>query len=271
MSDPPPLFAEAAFRLREACEVVVFSGAGISAESGIPTFRDEGGLWEAFPADQFATWQGLMQVGVREPQRLAAFIRAVLTPIVAARPNAAHLAIADLERYLPVTVVTQNIDRLHQDAGSTTVHEVHGSLFEIVTKSGRFERLLSRPELASVVAGLDRIRQRRIVLPRLLWAVRPLLGIGRRGLYRPRLVLFGSAMAEPDWTAAREAAARCDLVLQVGCSGVVLPAATIPEIARAAGATVVNVDPEAGGGDLDLPGSAVRIVPALVEAAFAER
>src|SRR5687768_10595357 len=119
--------------LREAQRIVVFTGAGISDESGIPTFRDADGLWQEFPPNQFATWPGLLRVAAREPRRLARFLRAVIEPIAVANANAAHRAIEKLEHYKHVTVITQNIDGLHQDAGNTIVHEVHGSILETIT------------------------------------------------------------------------------------------------------------------------------------------
>src|SRR5262245_19479436 len=117
----------AANALRRARHVVVFTGAGVSAESGIPTFRDAGGFWQEFPPEEFANWAGLLKIAALHPHRLAEFLLAVIEPIAAARPNAAHRAIADLERHMNVTVVTQNIDALHQAGGSTVVKEVHGT------------------------------------------------------------------------------------------------------------------------------------------------
>ncbi len=84
-----------------------------------------------------------------------------------------------------VTVVTQNIDNLHQEAGSTIVHEMHGSLFEVITRHGRFVGLLSRRELLHMAEALDRARRGWLVLPRVLLAIRPMAGLGLRGLYFP--------------------------------------------------------------------------------------
>jgi NAD-dependent deacetylase len=84
--------------LRRARHVLVFTGAGVSAESGIPTFRDETGLWSRFPPEQYASPQGLLAVAMRNPRRAAEFVHALLEPIASARPNAAHRAIADLQR-----------------------------------------------------------------------------------------------------------------------------------------------------------------------------
>ncbi len=271
MTQEQPSLPLAAAWLRSAREVVVFTGAGVSAESGIPTFRDDDGFWKEFPPEVFATWRGLVWSGVRYPQQLADFLYAVLQPIAAAKPNAGHAAIADLERHVGVTVVTQNIDNLHQEAGSTVVHEVHGTLFEIITRKGRFVRLISRRELLCMAATLDRARRGWFILARTLLAVRPLAGIGLRGLQLPRVVLFGDAMAEPAWTRSLEAARRCDCLIQVGCSGAVLPAAMLPQEAKAGGARIITIDPTPSSGDIWLRGTSATKLPELVQAAFGDR
>jgi NAD-dependent deacetylase len=258
----------AAAWLREAKEVVVFTGAGVSAASGIPTFRDETGFWQEFPVDDFATWKGIVRSAITKPRRLAEFIYALLQPIAAARPNAAHRAIADMEKHVGVTVVTQNIDNLHQESGSTIVLDVHGSLFEIITRRGRFVGLLSRRELQRIADALDRARRGWFVLPRTLLAIRPMAGLGLRGLHVPRIVLFGDSMAEPAWTKSLEAARNCDCMIQVGTSGNVMPAAMLPREAKAAGAKVITIDPNPSGGDAWLPGTAAEVLPRLMEAAY---
>ncbi len=268
MDDEQTFLSLAASWLRSAHEVVVFTGAGVSAESGIPTFRDDDGFWQHFPVEEFATWNGLVRTAIRRPRQLADFVHAVLQPIAAAQPNAGHRAIAEMEKHVGVTVVTQNIDNLHQEAGNTIVHEVHGSLFEIVTRRGRFVGLLSRRQLLQIAAGLDRARRGWLVLPRTLLAIRPICGLGLRGLHLPRIVLFGDAMAEPAWSKSLDIARHCDCVIQVGTSGRVLPAAMLPSEARAAGAKVIKIDPNEGGGDVWLSGTAATERPRLVEAAF---
>jgi len=199
--------------------------------------------------------------------RLAEFIHAVLHPTVA-KPNAGHRAIAEMEKHVGVTVVTQNIDNLHQEAGSTIVHEVHGSLFEVVTRKGHFLGLLSRRQLVQIAEALSRARRGWLVLPRVLLAIRPLAGLGLRGLHLPRIVLFGDAMAESAWSQAMESARRCDCMIQVGTSGTVLPAATLPSEAKAAGAKVITIDPNEGGGDVWCQGTAATVLPRLLRTAF---
>jgi NAD-dependent deacetylase len=260
---------DSALRLRAAHDVVVFTGAGVSAESGIPTFRDDDGLWQQFPPEAFATWQGLLRVAATRPRVLAAFLHAVLGSIARAEPNAAHVALARLEQHAAVTVVTQNVDRLHQDAGSTVVLEVHGSLLEVVTRRGRFVRLLSRAELRRTADRLERASRSLLAWVPAGFALRRLAGLSWRGIVRPRVVLFGDALLEPEWSTAQRAARACDLMLVVGTSGLVMPAAMLPHEAKAAGATIITVDPhEPGMGDVWLRGTAVEVVPMLVAEAF---
>ncbi len=258
--------SDAAEILRSAQHVVVFTGAGMSAESGIPTFRDDDGFWQRFPVESFATWNGILRTALWRPRALAEFAYEVIHPIANASPNAGHQALENLEHFVKVTVVTQNIDALHQHAGNTIVHEIHGSLFELVSLHGRFRSLLSRGQLQRIANRVAKCRRGPLALARLALAIRPWLGLGIRGLHRPKLVLFGDAMAEPDWTMATRAVEECDCFLQVGCSGVVLPAAMLPAQAKAAGAITIAIDPQPATADIWLPGTAADILPALLTA-----
>jgi NAD-dependent deacetylase len=257
---------QAAEALAKARRVCAFTGAGISAESGIDTFRDEGGLWEQFPPDRFATLSGLAQVALTRPSELARFAEAVLRPVAEASPNPGHEALAALEEDARVTVVTQNVDRLHQSAGSSRVWEVHGSLFEIVDERGERLREVTREELLEVADALVRARDARLVHLAVARATKRVLGFTRRSLHRPRIVLFGEDMAQPDFDEAQAEAASCDVLLIVGTSGEVWPAAALPGLARERGATVVGVGPERGRADVWLEGKAGEVLPALVSA-----
>jgi NAD-dependent deacetylase len=261
-------FRQAADWIRQSRRLVVFTGAGISAESGIPTFRDDDGFWRRFPPNYFATWQGLVRTAVRRPKEFADFVHAVIAPIAEAAPNAAHRAIADTEERLSITIVTQNIDNLHQDAGSTIVHAVHGSFFEIVSRSGRFHSLISRRELRHIAAAIQGASRGILKLPRILFAMRRLAGLGRQGMHHPNLIMFGDRMAEPAWSQALLAVGACDCLLQIGCSGMVQPAASLPREAKASGACVISVDPDNNEGDIALRGRATEIVPRLFREAF---
>lgn len=269
MAQKPDGFAEAIKRLRAAKRLVVFTGAGISAESGIPTFRDNGGLWQTFPPEKFASWKGLLRIAALNPRQLAEFLIAVLEPVAIARPNAAHQAIAQLEKYVSTTVITQNVDGLHQEAGSIRVREVHGSFFKIVTLRGRFLHRLVRDDLRRIVERLQRTRSGLFKLPRLGLALRPMIGLSFAAIKRPKIVLFGDALAEPDWTHSQTDMDSCDVVLVVGTSGLIYPAAWLPQRARQRGATVITIDPsEPGDSDIWLRGQAGELVPPLVRGAF---
>ncbi len=248
--------ARAAGWLSSARHVVAFTGAGISQESGIGTFRDAGGLWEEFPPQVFATMQGIMAKAVRDPRRVARFLRAVLGPIALASPNAGHRALVHLQN---VVVVTQNVDRLHQEAGSVVVHEVHVSLFEVL--EGARRRVLTKSDLRRILAGLDDVETSRLPHARLVQAMRPMLGVSRR----PRVVLFGESLIEPDWMEARHAVEEADVLLAIGTSGAVMPAAALPAITSAAGAKVIGVGPVVGDADLWLQGMAGDVLPALMK------
>jgi len=263
-----PEFRQSARWLRAAGHVVVATGAGASAESGIATFRDRDGLWQEFLPEQFATWGGLLRTAALHPRRLARFVIAVLEPVARAIPNAGHRAVAELERHTQVTVITQNIDGLHSDAGSSVVHEIHGSLFEIVTLGGRHVRRVRRDGMLKIVQSLERAAEGQLSLPRLLAAIRPIFGLGLRGMHRPNVVMFGQAMAEPDWQLAQRAVRQCDCLITVGTSEEVMPAAGLPGEAARAGAKIIRVDPSPGFGHAWLPGPSAVVLPALVDAAF---
>lgn len=202
-----------------------------------------------------------------EPARLAEFFREVVAPIAQARPNPAHRAIAAFEQSVPVVVVTQNVDGLHQEAGSSHVHEIHGSLLAVRSTLGGVQQL-TRQDLQETAEHLRRAGEtasRR----RLLWALKSLLGVSYKGTYRPDVVMFGEALREPDWALARRAVHECDVMLVVGTSGLVMPAAGLPSEARSRGAKVIHVDPhppdEPG---LWLEGKAGEVLPALLQEAF---
>lgn len=258
----------AVLALRKAKRLVVFTGAGISAESGIPTFRDTDGFWQRFPPEQFATWSGLLQTALTDPHSAAEFVLNVVEPIAKAEANAGHLAVAQLGRRVKTTVVTQNIDGLHQAAGSHDVLELHGSLLEVVdVLTGELVQRLERHDLVRIAEALRRYASKESSIFSFLRQMRQCYPLDWRGRHRPNLVLFGDAMAEPAWSKARQAVKDCDVLLSVGTSGVVYPAAILPTDAAQAGATVIAVDPQPGDGCW-LQGTAADVLPKLVRDAF---
>lgn len=243
--------------------VVAFTGAGISAESGIPTFRDPGGIWDRFDPSEFGTWDGVMGMAMTRPDELASFLAELRRMFAAAVPGAAHMALARLEEGgILDAVVTQNVDGLHQAAGSRRVVELHGSFDRTVCLmcGGRDE--VGRDEL---LANLDRavVGLRSSFVPSLA----SLLPRCRRcqGPARPDFVAFGDEVQ--DFPEADGLVRGCRVLLVVGTSGEVYPAADLPVAARSSGATVVDVS--AGRtdvrSDLRLRGKAGAILPAVAD------
>lgn len=232
--------AQARAWIDEAARLVVLTGAGVSAESGVPTFRGAGGLWESHRPEELATPEAF----ARDPQLVWRFYQWRRTLLARCRPNAAHEAIARLEaaKGEGFTLVTQNVDGLHSLAGSRRVLEVHGSLWRV-----RCLRCGLRREAREELAGLPRC--------------------ACGGLLRPDVVWFGETLDDALWGAAVAASEVCEAMLVVGTSAVVQPVAALPLTARAAGAKVIEVNPEPGLGriaHLTLAGKAAETLPLLV-------
>lgn len=212
-----PQLAEAAARLRAAHYVVALTGAGISVESGIPDFRSPGGLWSVFRPEEYAT----IEVFRANPEKAWRLYRALGETLVGREPNPAHVALAALEQAgLLRLVVTQNIDGLHQAAGSRNVVEIHGDHRRLqCVRCGHLEE--ARPE---------RLAERVPACP------------GCSAPLKPNVVLFGEAVRDLD--AIEQAARRCDLLLVVGTSAQVYPAAAIPSLVRAGGGAIIEFNVE---------------------------
>jgi NAD-dependent deacetylase len=205
--------------------IAVLSGAGISAESGVPTFRDDkNGLWAKFDPYELSSTQGWSD----HPERVWAWYLWRHHLVQQTEPNDGHRALAAWEDIAEVTVITQNVDNLHERAGSTRVHHLHGSLFEFrcaICDSPYREELPEMPE------------------PKL--EAHPPACVHCGGLIRPGIVWFGEPLPDGPWEAAVEAVRSADLLVVVGTSAVVYPAAGLPELALAQGTVVVEVNPEA--------------------------
>jgi NAD-dependent deacetylase len=252
---------EAALPLRGG-GVVAFTGAGISAESGIPTFRDPGGVWDRFDPSEFGTWDGLVRLAMSRPDALADFLGELRGALAGARPGPAHLALARLEGAgLLDGVVTQNVDGLHQEAGSVEVVEIHGSFTRTLCLTCGHRETVTRRDL---VEALDRaVTGLRTAFISSLSALLPhCTRCG--GPARPDFVAFGEALQ--DFERAQRLATSCRAMLVVGTSGEVFPAAHLPEEASRAGAIVVEVasGPTDIRADLRLDGEAGTVLPALV-------
>jgi len=249
--------------------VVAFTGAGISAESGIPTFRDPGGIWDRFDPTEFGTWEGLMGLAVTQPDDLAEFLAELRRAFAAAASGPAHEALARLEAAgLLDAVVTQNVDGLHQAAGSERVVELHGSFARTVCAVCRHGEQVGRERF---LAGMDRaiVGLRSAFVPSLASLLPRCARCG--GPARPDFVAFGEPVQ--GYREAERLVRACRSLLVVGTSGEVFPAAGLPIEAHNAGAVVIEVatEPTFIQADLRLEGRAGEVLPALAERALSPR
>lgn len=233
-------------------EVVALTGAGVSTESGLPDFRSPGGFWSGVNPFEVASLTAFR----RRPKAFYDFYRKRLSVLADARPNDAHRALVDLERFGLHMVITQNVDGLHQAAGSRRVVELHGNLREAVCLGcGRIE------PISVITAALDRG-----VLPACPACGRPL---------KPNVVLFEELLPQAAYTEAEAACRRADALLVAGSSLQITPAAWLPEVARSHGARIIIANDEPttmdGLADVVLRGRVGKMLPALVGGVAARR
>ncbi|MCY0991790.1 NAD-dependent deacylase [Nannocystis sp. ILAH1] len=203
--------------LRDFKRIVFFTGAGMSAESGVPTYRGAGGIWKEYDYRRYACQEAF----VRDPAAVWEFHNYRRGLVAACSPNRGHHIVARAgERSARVTVVTQNIDGLHAQAGSREIFELHGNLWRVRCDTCRVKQQdghVVREELRCDGCG---------------------------GWWRPDIVWFGDHLHEPILDAAQAAIEGCDLFVSIGTSAVVYPAAYLPEYARKAGAVRVEINPD---------------------------
>ena len=240
MNVPPELVAE----LRSARYVMALTGSGISAESGVPTFRDaQTGLWARYDPTELATPEAFE----RDPGLVWEWYSWRRELVRGAEPNVGHRALAELEQSIPrFSLVTQNVDGLHQRAGSRAVIELHGSI----------ERTKCSAE-GTIVEEYDPDGK-------------PPLCPHCGAFLRPDVVWFGEMLPQGVMRSATRAARDCDVLLSVGTSILVYPAAGLPHEALGAGATLVEVNPAetpiSGMASFVLRGPASEALPSLVDA-----
>jgi NAD-dependent deacetylase len=213
------LIERAAQDLARAKNVAALTGAGISVESSIPPFRGKGGLWEKIDPMEYAHIDAFR----RNPAKVwEVLIKGMKDVIDQARPNAAHLGLARLEKFGRLqTIITQNVDGLHQMAGSSDVIEFHGSF--------AWQRCMQCEErLPTKEVRLDRIP--------------PLCRCG--GVLRPECVFFGEMIPPGHLARSQHVASQCDVMLVIGTSATVQPASYIPVISKKSGARVIEINPK---------------------------
>jgi len=229
--------------LRAAASIAVLTGAGVSAESGVPTFRGAGGLWGRFKAEDLATPAAFE----RDPLLVWTWYDSRRQKLAAIQPNAGHYALAELERSRPaVTLITQNVDGLHALAGNRNVVCVHGDIWLVrCTQCG------------------SEVEDRRAPLPEL-----PPKCAACGAITRPGVVWFGELLPRAAWARAEAAARSCEVFLVAGTSAQVYPAAGLIGLASGAGARIIEVNleetPYSESVDLSLRGKSGEILPQLV-------
>lgn len=203
-------------QIKNVNKIVVVTGAGISQESGIPTFRGKDGLWRNYDAMKLATIDAFYD----NPKLVWEWYNERRKNIFQAQPNQGHKAIAELEKYAQVTVLTQNIDGLHQKAGSSKVLELHGSIITIKCSVCDYKE-----EILAEISNLP-----------------PLCKCGN--ILRPDVVWFGEILPQKVWKNAIAFASQCDLMVVVGTSLVVSPANTLPIYAKQNNSFLIEINPE---------------------------
>jgi NAD-dependent deacetylase len=203
-------------KLKDFTRIIFFSGAGLSAESGIPTYRGHGGIWHQYRWEEFACQRAFDA----DPEKVWDFHDKRRAAVAACEPSPGHRMIAAVEQATPdTTVITQNIDGLHQRAGSRNVVELHGSLWRV--RCDRERKVVNNSEVPIEARACP------------------------CGAYwRPDIVWFEDALNPDTLRSAAEALSGCDLLISVGTSGVVYPAADLPRIAMAHGAVTVEINLE---------------------------
>jgi NAD-dependent deacetylase len=229
-------------KIAAARSLAVLTGAGISADSGVPTFRGTDGLWRNFRAEDLATPEAFE----RDPRLVWEWYNWRRELIATKRPNPAHAAVVELERRCSeFWLITQNVDGLHRAAGSEKLSEIHGNIWKVrCTACGVVEDNHDVPI--------------------------PILPSCRhcQGLLRPHIVWFGESLFASDLSRCAAALQSCDVLLVIGTSGVVYPAAGFASVAKEAGAFVAEINPDATPHsetvDVSLRGRAKEVVPLLL-------
>lgn len=227
-------------KIKNSKKIVFVTGAGISQESGIPTFRGKDGLWRKHDAMKLATIDAFYD----NPKLVWEWYNERIKNIFAAEPNLGHKIIAELENFVKVVVLTQNIDGLHQRAGSTEVLELHGSIVKIKCTVCNFKN-----EILSEFINVP-----------------PLCKCGN--ILRPDVVWFGEYLPQDVWQQAIIHASKCDVMIIVGTSLVVSPANTLPIYAKQNNAILIEINPEktimSEDMDLSIRNSSVIALPELM-------
>jgi NAD-dependent deacetylase len=245
-SDAHTDLSKAVYVLTNAQRICILTGAGISAESGIPTFRDkQTGLWENFRAEDLANCDSF----VRDPELVWSWYQWRRSEVKDKRPNPAHEALATWQAQTEqlgqtISLITQNVDDLHEQAGSQATH-LHGELWQNhCSECGQTYEEAIDPAVTALVSCKS-----------------------CGGKVRPSIVWFGEMLPQEPWQIAQQAAEDCEVFISIGTSSMVYPAAGLAQSAKQNGATVIEINPQPtdnGLVDIQLPYPAGEILPELV-------
>jgi NAD-dependent deacetylase len=250
-------------------KVACLTGAGISAESGIPTFRGKGGLWEKYDPQIYANPEGLLSRFRRYPADIVNFMVDFYSLLLKARPNPAHLALSVLEKdNILSAIITQNIDNLHQVSGSRSVIELHGNAFRIRCTECPRKITLEEDRLKEMIDLLKINQNSRIKILKIFSRYFPRCSCGSR--FRIDIVLFGEVLPQDELAKAYKELDSCNLLLLVGTSLVVYPAASLPLYAKEKGAKLMEINNEDSAFsdfcDYQIRGRASEVLPEIVKA-----
>ncbi len=229
-------------RLIQNGQVVAFCGAGLSCGSGIPAFRGEGGLWEKYDPQKYVTEEGIACLLQKNPSALRDFVLDVLGAVCAAVPNEAHHLLARLEKEgVLIGTITQNIDGLHVLAGTQNLAFLHGDIYHFACSVCGQKVIFTQADLKSYLASLAQTSN----LEEIVRLLKDLLGRcpACDGLLKSSVVLFGQMLPADEFTKAQRYIEQANVLLCIGTSGTIYPAASVPFFAREREVRIITVNP----------------------------
>jgi len=227
--------------IKKSKYIVAFTGAGISVESGIPQFRGSEGLWTKYNPEIYGTFSGIISKFLISPSKVVNFIYDFISPVLIAKPNISHITLSELEKkgYLK-SLITQNIDNLHQESGSKNVIELHGNIYRWRCKKCKKQEFIGKEVLERFIESLKNIKGRKNLIKYILNFIK----CDCSGRKRPDIVFFGELLPEKEFKKAEVESKKADLFIIIGTSGIVRPASDLPYIAKESGAKIVEINPE---------------------------
>ena len=224
-------------------KVVAFTGAGASQESGIPTFRGKLGLWQKYDPSIYATLPYAFHTFLKNPEKIAGFLIDFYKTLLSSQPNSTHYALARLEEDGRLTgTITQNIDNLHQFAGTKRISELHGNSYKFVCRKCQREYLKDKQQIIKFIDDLTGVEYTRKQLRKKVLSFMGKCKCNK--LLTTTVVFFGQGLPGIELQKAYRFIDEAEICLCIGTSGVVIPAASFPFYAKEKGCKVIEVNPE---------------------------